>query len=694
MKRSLLIALVLTGLSTLLQGQILNPVKWTYSTEKNDNNIITLVFTAHIDNPWHMYGIRIPEGGPIPITFSFEENPAVEVTGGIMQVTKPEIVDDPVFGMKVELHSHKAIFKQKVRILRPRQNTTVKGTISYMTCNETQCVLNDTDFSFTLPASPKNPQLKAEETVQPPSQGVVREDTVKRDSTETARMNQLVHADTGKDSEGKEKKTRGLLGTFLVSLLAGLGGLLTPCVYPMIPLTVAYFLRGEKSKGRSIAEALVFGLSIVVIYTLIGVLVAVFKNPNAVNTFITHWITNLVFALIFIALAVSFFGLFELVLPGTLSDKVDRQADKGGFAGAFFMALAMAILSFSCTGPIIASLLITAAQGEVLEPVVGMLGFSVAFALPFTVFAIFPSWLQNLPKSGGWLNSVKVFFAFVMLAFSLYFLSKVDQAYHLNILSREIFLIIWIVLFALLGFYLLGKIKFAHDSEMRSIGVVRLFFVIAVFSFTLYLFTGLFGNNLKGISPILPPRQEKPFAFQGQAGNQYAGGDAGTIRNAPGLCGIPTFSDFLELPYGIQGYFDYNEALACARQMNKPLLIDFVGHTCSNCKKMYEKVWSDPQVLDILRNDFIIVALYTDDKTKLPEKEWVVSSYDGKTKTTMGRKNQDMQITRFNSNALPLYVIVDGNEKELTTSRYTYNPDVQKFIRWLEEGLDNAGKNK
>jgi thiol:disulfide interchange protein len=687
MKKSLLTALVIAGLSTILQGQIMNPVKWTYTTEKIDYQTVTLVFTAQIDKPWHMYGTNIPEGGPIPLTFAFEENPAVEITGKVLQVTKPEVVDDPVFNMKVELHSHKAIFRQKIRKLHAEENTVIKGTINYMTCNDAQCVLNDTDFSFSIPASAESPQQPAKETVSlasPPA--VPQEDTVKAVRTETARVDTTAVDNTAKDPEGTTKKSRGLLGTFLVSLLAGLGGLLTPCVYPMIPLTVSFFLRGKKSKGRTIAEALVFGVSIVLIYTLIGLLVAVFKNPNAVNALITHWITNLAFALVFIALAASFFGLFELVLPGSLSDKVDRQADKGGFTGAFFMALAMAILSFSCTGPIIASLLITASRGEVLEPVIGMLGFSIAFALPFTLFAIFPSWLQSLPKSGGWLNAVKVFFAFIMLAFSLYFLSKVDQAYHLNILTREVFLIIWIVLFFLLGLYLLGKIRFAHDSDVQNIGVVRLLFVIAAFSFTLYLFAGLFGNDLKGVSSLLPPEKERVSVREGRAGQPYSSVDAGTWQNGSGLCGIPAYSDFLALPHGIRGYFDYEEALACAREKNMPLLIDFVGHTCSNCKKMYEQVWSDPEVLKILKNDYIIVALYTDDKTKLPEKDWVISSFDGKTKTTIGRKNQDMQITRFNSNALPLYIIVDGTGKELTTARYTYSPDVQKFIRWLEEG--------
>jgi thiol:disulfide interchange protein len=688
MKKLILFAWVLVGFIGILQGQIVKPVKWSFSSEKIDDNNYNLVFTALIDKPWHIYGTAIPEGGPIPLTVSFEDNTAVEFIGSLRQTTHPEIMDDPVFGMKVELHSIKAVFKQQVRKKNMTDSISVKGNVNYMTCNDSQCILNDNDFSFTLPGKTKKNQAIA---VNAADYKPVT-DNIKADSDTMSQVNIQGAFNSSQQSTEAEKSTVSLLGTFLVSLLAGLGGLLTPCVYPMIPMTVTYFMRGKKSKGRAIAEALVFGISIVFIYTLIGILVAIFKNPNAVNTFITHWATNLVFFMIFIALAASFFGMFELVLPGKLANKVDQQADRGGFPGAFFMALAMAILSFSCTGPIIASLLIAAAQGQVIEPVIGMLGFSIAFALPFTLFAVFPSWLQRLPKSGGWLNAVKVFFAFIMLAFALYFLSKIDQAYHLNILSREIYLVIWIVLFTLLGIYLLGKIKFVHDSDVLHIGVPRLFFIITVFSFALYLFTGLLGNDMRAISTLLPPKKALSRAANLAASDFASPGSIQTANQNPlGLCGIPEYADYLSLPQGLQGYFDYTEALACALQQNKPLLVDFVGHTCSNCKKMYEKVWSNPEVLEILGKDFIIVALYTDDKTKLPEKEWITSAFDGKLKTTLGKKNQDFQISRFNSNALPMYAIVDGNGKELTPIRYTYSLDIQKFIDWLKEGKKALG---
>jgi thiol:disulfide interchange protein DsbD len=471
-----------------------------------------------------------------------------------------------------------------------------------------------------------------------------------------------------------------LWGVFFLALLAGVGGLLTPCVYPMIPMTVSFFLRGNKPRSRAIAEAMVFGLSIVFLYTLIGVLVAVFKNPNAVNNFTTHWITNLIFFMVFITLSASFFGMFEIMLPSSLANRVDREADKGGYAGAFFMAVAMAILSFSCTGPIVASLLIKASQGAVLEPVIGMAGFSLVFALPFTLFAIFPTWLQGLPKSGSWLNAVKVFFAFIMLAFSVYFLGKIDQSYHLNLLSRDLFLSIWIVIFVLLGIYLLGKIRFSHDSELTSLGFPRFLFALASLGFALYLFTGLLGAELKGLSTLLPPRSKSSASIPSNP-------DPESAKSLNILCSTPRYSDFLELPHGLQGYFDYEEALACAREKKKPILVDFVGHTCSNCKKMYSEVWSDPRVTGLLRDKFIVVALYTDDKTKLPESEWVTSTVDGKVKNTIGKKNQDIQISQFGSNALPLYAIVDGEGNKLSSTSYTYDSDVEKFIGWLESTL-------
>jgi thiol:disulfide interchange protein DsbD len=550
-----------------------------------------------------------------------------------------------------------------------------------MTCSDMQCIPGDQDFTFRLAGlstadagpsgSATRDSAKVTETTQP-KKFITTDTAVGQPRDSIPADNSMAKSGGTTPSTGN----RSLWGVLLVAMLAGLGGLLTPCVYPMIPMTVSYFLRGTKSRTSAILQALVFGLSIVLIYTMIGVLVAIFKNPNAVNNVTTHWVTNSIFFLIFIILSASFFGMFEIILPSGMANKVDQQADKGGYTGAFFMALAMAILSFSCTGPIVAGLLIKASQGQVLEPVIGMAGFSLIFALPFTLFAIFPSWLKRLPKSGAWLNSIKIFFAFIMLAFSVYFLGKIDQSYHLNILNRPVYLSLWIVIFALMGLYFLGKIRFEHDNENTGLKFPGLLLSIASFSFALVLFSGLFGAELKGLSTLLPPPM-KTIAPSASLPEQSAGS----------LCGIPKYSDILSLPNGLQGYFDYDEALACAKKQNKPVLIDFGGNTCSNCKKMYAEVWSDPRVMKLLSERFVLADLLTDERTMLAQVEWYENPANGKMIKTLGKKNQDLQIRQFSSNALPLYIIVNADGKELTASRYTYDPDISKFIRWLEEGL-------
>jgi thiol:disulfide interchange protein DsbD len=679
MKNTYVFIFVFLLLAQVSRTQVVKPVEWTFSVKQVDREQVDLIFQATIKSPWHMYGLNIAEGGPIPTTISFTDPEGFIPAGKPKQSPKPEIVDDKIFNMQLELHSGKPVFTQRIRKTQA-DSIIITGVLEYMTCSDMQCVLGDQDFTFRIEGlkdsdSDSDSDSEAEEIVTVAAEPA---DSAAADTVLLTASDLAYTPPASSPSSGKS-----LWGIFLLAMLAGLGGLLTPCVYPMIPMTVSYFLRGNKSRSSAISQALVFGLSIVLIYTLIGVLVAIFKNPNAVNNFTTHWITNLVFFIIFIVLSASFFGMFEIMLPSRLANKVDQQADKGGYIGAFFMALAMAILSFSCTGPIVASLLIKASQGQVLEPIVGMAGFSLVFALPFTLFAIFPSWLQNLPKSGGWLNSIKVFFAFIMLAFSVYFLAKIDQSYHLNLLGRNLFLSIWIVIFTLLGSYLLGKIKFAHDSELPYIGVPRFVFAVASFSFALYLFTGFLGNDLKGLSTILPPADGNSYTIRPPQGTVPTGANTTHAQ----LCNVPKYGDFLSLPHGMQGYFDYEEALACSREMGKPVLVDFVGHTCSNCKKMYGEVWSDPRVLKKLQENFIVVALYTDDKTKLPEQEWIISTGDGKVKSTMGKKNQDLQITRFNSNALPLYAIVDGNGNDLSNSYYTYDPSVEKFLNWLDEGL-------
>jgi cytochrome c biogenesis protein CcdA/thioredoxin-related protein len=637
--------IILTGLVFLINNnsisQVFDPVKWTFESKEINNKKVDLIFEATIDPGWHLYGLNIPENGPIATSIIFTDTAGYEIKGKTVSVINPEIKYDPIFGIDLELFSDKATFKQQIEKIT-KEDLTITGYVEFMSCDDQRCLPpKEVEFEFSLKAA-------------------------KADSL-----------------------NKSIIGILIISILAGLGALLTPCVYPMIPLTVSFFMRGQKSRIKAVSEAIVFGISIIFIYTIIGIIVALLKNPNAVNSLNTHWIPNMLFFTVFIILSVSFFGAFEIILPGKLTGSIDKQADKGGYIGAFFMALAMALLSFSCTGPIVASLLIKASQGEVLEPVVGMFGFSFIFAVPFTLLAIFPSWLKNLPKSGGWLNSVKVSLAFIMLAFAFYFIGRIEQTYHLKLLGRDLFIAIWIVIFTLLGFYLLGKIKFSHDSEVKNISIPRLFLSIISFSFVVYLVPGLFGAELGGISVLLPPGEVQKFEITKTKSLNQESVMIKETKPENSLCVTPRYSDFLHLPHGLEGYFVYEEALSCAKQQNKPLFIDFAGHSCSNCKKMYNKVWSDPEVLNILKNDFVIVALYVDDKTKLSQDEWITSSYDGKVKKTIGKKNADFQVSRFKTNALPLYAIVDHKGNMLTKELYTYNKSVNNFINWLEEAKKN-----
>jgi len=458
------------------------------------------------------------------------------------------------------------------------------------------------------------------------------------------------------------------------AFLWGIASLLTPCVFPMIPMTVTFFLKGaeNKSKAHGIRKATGYGLSIIGIYTLIGTIVAVTLGAAFANWLATHWIPNVLFFLIFMFFAASFLGMFEIRLPSGLINKSDQKADKGGFLGTFFMALTLVLVSFSCTGPIVGIILIKASQGAVIEPMLGMFAFSLAFALPFTLFAIFPSWLSKLPQSGGWLNNVKVVLGFVEIALGLKFLSVADQTYHWGLLDREIYIGLWIVIFTTLALYLFGKLKFAHDSDVPYLKVPRLFMAMSVLGFVVYLIPGLIGHPLKALSGYLPPMSTHDFDLLGEV--------KGDDENQ---CGDnPSYSDFLHLPHGIAGYFDYQEALSCARAQNKPLFIDFTGHGCVNCREMEAQVWSDPEILKLLKEKFVVVALYVDDKTTLPEEKWVESNVDGQMKKTIGDINLDFQICNFDESAQPLYVTLDKNENLLARPvGYVSKDEFKKFLK-------------
>lgn len=478
----------------------------------------------------------------------------------------------------------------------------------------------------------------------------------------------------------------------VVAFLAGLAALLTPCVFPMIPMTVTFFTGKAKNRAGAIRQAVIYGLSIIVIYVVAGTIIAVINGPEFANWLSTHWIPNVFFFLVFFIFALSFLGLFEINLPSSFVNKVDAKADKGGLGGVFFMAFTLVLVSFSCTGPIVGSILVESAGGMVIKPLMGMFAFSLAFAIPFTLFAIFPEWLNNLPKSGGWLNSVKVVLGFLELALGLKFLSIADQVYHWGILDRDIYLVLWIVIFAMLGLYLLGKLRLPGDSPIEKLSVGRLMLSLVTFSFVLYMIPGLFGAPLKALSGYLPPMSSHDFDLPTLI-RENSGG-SGVISAEDQLCEEPLYGDMLHFPHGIKGYFDYEQALACAKEQGKPIFVDFTGHGCVNCREMEARVWSDPKVLSRLKNDYVMLALYVDEKTELPEKDWYTSEYDGKVKKSIGKQNADFQITRFNNNAQPYYVLLDTNG-ELLIEPIAYERSISKFVDFLDEGKEKfEAKNR
>lgn len=476
-----------------------------------------------------------------------------------------------------------------------------------------------------------------------------------------------------------------LWGIAILAFLSGLVALLTPCVFPMIPMTVTFFMHSGKTKAEGKKKALVYGFSIVAIYTIVGVLVSMLMGPEFANWLSTHWVPNVFFFIIFMLFALSFLGMFEITLPSSWVNKMDQNADKGGYAGAFFMAFTLVLVSFSCTGPIVGSILVEAAGGQFLKPTVAMAAFGAAFAIPFTLFAIFPGWLSGLPKSGGWLNTVKVVLGFLEIALGLKFLSVADQTYHWGILDREVYLAIWIAVFALLALYLIGKIRLPHDDKMETLGVPRLLMGLVVFSFVIYLIPGMFGAPLKSLSGYLPPQATHDFDIAAMTRENGSGSSDHSSISDNTLCDEPKYADFLHLPHGLKGYFDLEQARSCAKEQNKPLFIDFTGHGCVNCRKMEAAVWVDPKVLKILKEDYIMVAMYCDDKKELPESSWYTSEFDSKVKKTIGKQNADYQITKFGSNAQPLYVLMGIEGESLATPR-SYDENIEEYIEFLEKG--------
>ena len=608
-------------------------VAWKVASEQVSGNTFRLTFTGTIEDGKHIYGVHPGTGNPVEVEYS------TSVTAGPLQEqTEPvDYKDEKVF-------FHEAVFTQEVTA---DPGTRVEGTLHWQACTDDMCGFPEEEaFSVTL-------------------------------ADAEAAAHQTAIAEPEDESEGKG----GLWALIIEAILWGFAMLLTPCVFPMIPMTISFFLKGSDNVHQGRFKAFMYGLFIVLLYTVpICVIIGLTRilggetvTADIFNWLATHWLPNLIFFIVFMVFAASFFGAFEIVLPSSWQNKSDAASGKKGLAGVFFMALTLVLVSFSCTGPIVGSVLIKSTQGEFWTPMVTMLAFSVAFALPFTIFALFPELLKKL-KSGSWLNSVKVVMGFVEVAFGFKFLSVADQTYHWGLLDREVYLAIWIVVFTLLGFYLLGKIRFAHDDKVETIGVTRLTLAIAVFSFVVYMIPGMFGAPLKALSGYLPPIETQDFIIANYAEGQVAGSTAETPLegNKYGL----------KIAHNLPGYFTLEEGLAAAKASGKPVFVDVTGHGCTNCREMEARVWSDPEVMRRLRENFEIVALYTDDKQKLPEKEWLVTP-TGKTLKTLGSVNAYIARERFEVNAQPNYLILSP-EGEILAGPRGYNLSIPGFVEFLD----------
>lgn len=689
MNKRLLIAFTCFFLLALqASSQILTKVNWTHEISRTDVKVgdeVDIIFRATIDPGWYIYTVGFDEDcGPIPMTVTYEGMRGFELKGDLRAINDMA-KHDKTFDCDVRIFENAGEFRQTIKILSA-EAASISGVLEGQVCSEEEglCVLYEDDFRFGLnvsgapaPRQPEPEQRAGEiQPVPVPEDTAADRASVKEPEGYTATgVNKGPVLDPSILEGEASYGTDSFGALLLIAFLAGFASLITPCVFPMVPMTVTFFLRDNQTKAEGIRKAGIFGASIIAIYTTAGTLFALLLGTDGLNALATHWAPNLFVFVIFILFALSFFGLFEINAPHQLVNKADRQAEKGGLFGIFFMAATLVLVSFSCTVPIVGSVLFLSAGGAILKPITVMFFYALAFSLPFTFFAMFPEMIKSLPKSGGWLNSVKVSLGFLELALALKFFSIADQAYHWGLLDRETNIALWIVIFGLLGVYLLGKIRLPGDTPLEKVGILRLILSIFIFSFVVYLIPGLWGAPLKALAGYLPPMHTHDFNLAQRLAS--AGPDP--------ACEEPKYADFLHLPHGLTGYFDYDQAIKCARQLNKPLFIDFTGHGCTNCREMEAVVWSDPQVLDRLRNDFVVVALYVDDKTLLPESEWFVSTHDGKQKKTIGKRNADLQITNLDNNAQPFYVLVGKDERVLAWP-YAYDRSVSKFVDFLDSG--------
>jgi len=664
MKLKYIAFLLLAFLAIPALAQKITPAKWSWTIKPINPKVgeqAEVIFKVAIEKDWYLYSSDFDkELGPTVTTVTFKPGAGYQTIGGLKAINPHSKNDTEIWNGTYTYFTGQGEFRQKIKITAA--DYKIEGSYDSQSCSNVSGLCVPVKGVFSLARKAEKALVADTSTIAPekPDAPIPPADLAAKAPIPP------------KPLTAEAPQEESLFTFFWIALGAGFLALLTPCVYPLIPMTVSFFTKQKGGKGL----AFLYGGFIVLIYVFFGTLLAFFAGASFANFLSTHWIPNMIFFTIFILFGISFLGAFEIVLPSNLVNSVDAKSDKGGFIGVFFMAFTLVLVSFSCTGPLAGSILIAASQGAFLKPIIGMLGFSLAFAIPFTLFAIFPGFMQKLPKSGNWMNEVKVVLGFLEIALAFKFLSVADQVYHWHLLDREIFLAIWIAIFTALTLYLFGKISLPHDGPAKNLSVPRTLFATAVLAFVIYLVPGMFGAPLKGLSGWLPPMNSQDFK-----GSQAQSEESSAQKNDA------LYSDFLELPLGLAGYFDFEQAKAAALKANKPLFIDFTGHGCVNCRKMEEYVWSDPAVLQRLKQDYVVVALYCDDKTELPADKWYISKVDGQEKKTLGDQNLDFQISRFNSNAQPHYVLLDPrNDAKPMVSPVAFDANVAHFVTFLDQG--------
>lgn len=662
-----------------VNAQILDPVKWTTKIEKKSETNFVLTFNGIIEKDWHMYSQFTPDGGPLPMEVIFKNQKENFNLVGKAKEGKTTTAYNDVFEVNETYFVKNAQIQQEISITNPK-NSIIEVALNYQVCKES-CINIEKKFSFVIPSDVVSAPIAVQ--IEKTNESPIEIDTTVVDSLAPSLGTSFtMDAEPEKtvQTDGQSESKRGLWSIFIIAFLSGFAALLTPCVFPMIPMTVSFFTKQSKTKAAGIRNAIIYGIAIILIYVILGLVVTWIFGADALNALSTNVWFNILFFILLVVFAASFLGAFEIMLPNSWANKVDSQADRGGVIGILFMALALAIVSFSCTGPIVGTLLVEAASKGGIAPIIGMFGFSLALALPFMFFAMFPGWLHSLPKSGGWLNTVKVVLGFLELALAFKFLSNADLVLQLHLLEREVFLAIWIAIFGTLALYLFGKITLPHDSPIAHISVGRLSLGLLVLSFTIYMIPGLWGAPLKLINAFPPPMEysESPLGFGGSG------------RNTSNVV-LPEGAKLG--PHQIVVFDDYEKGLAYAKTVNKPIMLDFTGFACVNCRKMENNVWSDDRVLSFLKNDIVLISLYVDDKRDLPKSEQFVSKTTGSEINTIGDKWADFMISKYKTNTQPLYVLTDLNENNLNESQPTISyTSIEEFENWLKTGISKFKK--